>query len=516
MPLESKRPPDVPHPALGPEGLNKLEDSLNTLSRQAAAQSFSYLLLWFYFMFTVVNVTDLDLLLENPIKLPVFNLEIGLKAFFIGAPVLFWLVQLYMVRNVSLIADAAQCYLEMVARQVGEVPLAGERSTFLRVMSQRLDGFVVTRQATRFDRLADGPRLSILSRSLTTLAAAATLVVMPLALYFGFELSFLGYQDEFITWWHRGWLFAGLLLSAAGARRAGLTWWEATLGLLGLFVGLIGWLFAFAHRWKLPRPAWSMPAAWIRLVARAGKPVGVAFRFFSLAVSFTITAGTCAAILAFAGVVATFPGEYMTETVLPAWPKVSEVVESIDLRRTLSPKAPPGEWKEPEGGWKEAGPAPLDLRHRDFSWRSLRGIRLAGSQLDGAVFVGARLDNAKLQGVRLSKANLSMAYIQGADLTNASLAGADISYSRGQCSRFKMANFGGATISHANFQGSDFNFAHLLGANLSYTDFRGAAFGMAQLHGANISNARLQGIAGSGMRLDGANMSNVSFWGALH
>jgi len=541
MPLESKRPPDVPHPALGAEGLDKLEASLNALSRQAAAQSFSYLLLWFYFMFTVVNVTDLDLLLENPIKLPVFNLEIGLKAFFIGAPVLFWLVQLYMVRNVSLIADAAQCYLEMVARQAGDAP-SDKRGTFLRVMSQRLDGFVVTRQATRFDRLADGPRLSILSRSLTTLAAAATLVVMPLALYLGFQLSFLGYQSEFITWWHRGWLVVGLLLSAAGARRAGLTWWEATLGLLGLFVGLIGWLFTFAHRWKLPRPAWSMPAAWTRFATRVRKPVGAVFRYLGWAVSLTITVGACASILTVACVLATFPGEYMTEAVLKDWPEVNEVVGEVSLRRTLSPKAPPGEWKEPEGGWKEAGPAPLDLRHRDFSGRSLRGVVLVGARLHGADMRGAKLQGASLWKAQLNGANIALAQLhgaimrdaelQGAFMQHAQLLGADMSLARLQGADMSSAHVSGATLLSAQLQFAEMRATHLQGAFMSEAGLEGANMwgallqgaemsgvrlqisdlSGAKLQGAMLSDAQLQGANMSGVRLDGASLDGAAFW----
>lgn len=144
-----KDEPEKKPAALDAAGFDKLEASLNELSKAAATQSLTYLLLWLYLFFTVTAVTDYDLLIENPIKLPIFNLEIGLLA--------------------------------------------------------RFDDIVLS-DGRR------GPPSSDLATALTVLAAGATLILAPLLLYFGFQIRFLAYQSEGITWWHRGWVLAGLML----------------------------------------------------------------------------------------------------------------------------------------------------------------------------------------------------------------------------------------------------------------------------------------------------------------
>lgn len=160
------------------------------------------------------------MLIENPIKLPIFNLEIGLLKFFIAAPPLFWLVQLYMVRKLAVIAEAVGEYLAAAQQQAESA--GADAMAVLERLRHRADGFVITRLLTRFNDIVlpdgRGPAASELATALTVLAAGATLVVAPLLLYFGFQIRFLAYQSEGITWWHRIVVFFGLMLCAAAVR----------------------------------------------------------------------------------------------------------------------------------------------------------------------------------------------------------------------------------------------------------------------------------------------------------
>jgi hypothetical protein len=79
--------------------LDKIEAALNDSSRHAAAQWLGYLSLLTYLFFTTVAVTDYDLLVETPIKLPLIGVELGLVPFFVWTPALFLVVHLYIVRK---------------------------------------------------------------------------------------------------------------------------------------------------------------------------------------------------------------------------------------------------------------------------------------------------------------------------------------------------------------------------------------------------------------------------------
>lgn len=438
----AKSEPESKPAALDVAGFDKLESSLNELSKAAATQSLTYLLLWLYLAFTVASVTDYDLLIENPIKLPIFNLEIGLIAFFVAAPPLFWLVQLYMVRKLAVIGEAVTEYLA-AAKQQAESAGADSRAVLER-LRHRADGFVITRLLARFDDIVlpdgeRGPPSSDLAAALTVLAAGATLIVAPLLLYFGFQIRFLAYQSEFITWWHRIWVLAGLMLCAAAGRTAKLSWSGALRAVLVLLLHLIGLIRLCRY---LHLPDWRAPT-WV------ARPIGllswlgpVAPRAILFMLSLTSL------------IVLTFPGETMSDDELLAeWGMGGELAELVGVPRTLTPKAAFDREAvakalasgEKPVGLDQAGPPPVDLRHRDFSGRSLRGIDLAGAWLQGAKFVGAQLQGSFFLQAQLQGANLSGAELQGARLGGAKLQGSDLS----------LAKLHGSDLGWAQLQGAD-------------------------------------------------------------
>jgi uncharacterized protein YjbI with pentapeptide repeats len=480
-----KDEPEKKPAALDAAGFDKLEASLNELSKAAATQSLTYLLLWLYLFFTVTAVTDYDLLIENPIKLPIFNLEIGLLAFFIAAPPLFWLVQLYMVRKLAVIREAVGEYLKAAEQQAESA--GADSLAVLERLRHRADGFVITRLLARFDDivLSDGrrgPPSSDLAAALTVLAAGATLVVAPLLLYFGFQIRFLAHQTEWITWQHRGWVLAGLVLCAVAGRTAKLSWGETLRALLVLLLHLVG-LIRLCRYLRLPDrwiPAWL------------ARPLSLLFRAAPVA------------ILGLASLtVLTFPGETMSEDErLAEWGMGGDLAERVGVPRTLTPKAPfdreavadaLGDESKP-GKLDNAGPPPLDLRHRDFSYRSLRGINLAGARFQGANFKEAQLQSADLFGAQLQGANLFVTQLWGAALD--------------------LAQLQGAYLQHAQLHGADLTGAQLQGAYLGWVQLQGAYLGSAQLQGAYLVQAQLQGAYLVQAQLQGANLSETAWWRA--
>lgn len=476
--MRRKRPKSEPEStpaALDVAGFDRLEASLNELSKAAATQSLTYLLLWLYLAFTVASVTDYDLLIENPIKLPIFNLEIGLIAFFVAAPPLFWLVQLYMVRKLAVIGEAVNEYLAAAKQQAESA--GADSLAVLERLRHRADGFVITRLLARFDDIVlpdgeRGPPSSDLAAALTVLAAGATLIVAPLLLYFGFQIRFLAYQSEWITWQHRAWVLAGLMLCAAAGRTAKLSWGEsfAALSTLRRHVFRLG-----GARWL---PEWAGLRKWLAAIKLI--PLGVFLSIFVL----------------------TFPGEFLSDAVIIDHRPLGDWLAPPFVHRTLIPKAVfdrEAVAKALASGEKTAvldfsGPPPLDLRHRDFLDRSLRGIYLAKAWLQGAKF-----ERAQLQG-----ANLSWAQLQGADLQGAELQGANLFWAQLQGANLFWAELQGANLSWAELQGADLQLAELQGANL----------GVAKLQGANLERAKLQGANLESARLQGANLAQTAWWRA--
>ena len=69
----------------------------------------SYLLALFYIVIAAGAVTHIDLLLENPVKLPfLLNIELPLKAFLFLAPILFLVSHAYTLAHFRLLADKAR------------------------------------------------------------------------------------------------------------------------------------------------------------------------------------------------------------------------------------------------------------------------------------------------------------------------------------------------------------------------------------------------------------------------
>jgi hypothetical protein len=65
----------------------------------------SYLFVLFYLGIAAGAVTHVDLLLQNPVKLPFLNIELPLLACFSLAPLLFVITHAYTLVNLALLAD---------------------------------------------------------------------------------------------------------------------------------------------------------------------------------------------------------------------------------------------------------------------------------------------------------------------------------------------------------------------------------------------------------------------------
>jgi uncharacterized protein YjbI with pentapeptide repeats len=434
--------------------LDKVEAALNDSSRYAAAQWLGYLSLLTYLFFTTVAVTDYDLLVETPIKLPLIGVELGLFSFFVWTPALFLVVHLYIVRKAALLAKRATFYQEQLAAQ----KVTGAQLT---ARKNRLDAFAVTSLLLQADEgeAKGGERML---PGFTWAVVYTTLFLLPLALYLAFQIFFLAYQSGAVTAWHRGVLVIGVFLAFVGARRAGaLRRHIITAKSLFVSVAALGasfFLFTFpgealhktsyaddfVRHYKYPFPNVLRPRQPERLFVEAKK------------------AGKL------------------------------EDANTLDLAgRNFSER---------------------HFRGAQFSGVNLRGAKLGSASLQGANFSSADLQGANFSYASLQGANLRGAKLQGADLSRAGLQGADLSGAKLQGANLFRAGLQGANLIFAGLQGADLSGAGLQGADLNTSSLQGADLLGANLQGASLYGASLQGADLLAAKLQGTNLNKVSLW----
>jgi hypothetical protein len=150
----------------------------------------SYLLVLLYLFVAVGEITHRDLFLENPVKLPFLNVDLPLVGFFIFGPGLILVIHTYTLIHFALLADKISVFRKELLIQTDES---------IRLRLRRL------LPSNIFLQLLAGPRESASSMlgSVLRLIAWFTLVASPVALLVFFQLQFLPFHHEAITWWQR-------------------------------------------------------------------------------------------------------------------------------------------------------------------------------------------------------------------------------------------------------------------------------------------------------------------------
>jgi hypothetical protein len=89
-----------------------LQASLNDSAARVSTIWVSYLLFALYLVIATGTATPRQLLLQEPLKLPVLNIDLPLYWFFVLAPLLFVLLHFYVLLQVLLLSRTAAAYNE--------------------------------------------------------------------------------------------------------------------------------------------------------------------------------------------------------------------------------------------------------------------------------------------------------------------------------------------------------------------------------------------------------------------
>jgi uncharacterized protein YjbI with pentapeptide repeats len=480
-----------------------LERSLNDSATRVSTIWVSYLLFALYLLIATGTATHRQLFLEEPLNLPVLDIDMPLFWFFVLAPILFVLFHLYVLLQVLLLGRTAAAYNEIVDKAVDSAP----ENALIR---QRLANTLFAQIFAGSPREREG-LLGWVLRAM----AVITLALAPIYIILAFQFVFLPYHSHLGTWTHR------LLL------------------LFELAVALLLWPLVLDARRDFN---------WHKLLRRIQRTAGIPFRLLSakeerrqegqqLRVQ-AITVAACISLVAISVGLASFPGEPHINLLTGNSPfavhcnrwisqkfdrLVLPHVDIIDNEKLDKiEKATAARGLEPSAG----------ERTRSFSKRDLSCGIFVAMNLRRADFTGAHMPRANFEEAELQGANLNAAAVQGAKLRFAQLQGADLSYAKLQGANLGSwvlarlagedeetvlggpAHLEGANLSGASLQEAKLRFAHLDGADLQYAVLDDADLYFAQLRAANLSGARLRAANLSGARLQAANLSSARLAGA--
>jgi uncharacterized protein YjbI with pentapeptide repeats len=468
---------------IDPFDVNALERAVNDSATRVSAIWVSFLVFSLYLFIAATTVTPRQLLLAEPIKLPVVNVDLPLWGFFVLAPILFVIFHTYVLIQVLLLGRTTAAYNIAVARQ----KLAADDNALLR---QRLANTLFAQIFGGSPREREG-FIGWLLRAIVWI----TLAVGPILIVLAFQISFLPYHSHIATWTHR------------------------ILILIELAAFFLIWPLALDAtkdiQWRGTR---RQP-----LRKRLRKLLWFSTRNTSALLS-------CALFILISLSLVSFPGEphvnlFTGQSLYSVNCKRTILTEFnlVDLRRFDRLVLPNIDVVDDEklekikNAGKQKSVVPFQTeRVRDFSDRDFRCASFSQADLrhvafDSAHLAGANLSFAELQGASfrnaiLNNADMRLAKLDGASLSGASLRGASLHSADARGAVFADTRLEGATLDFASAFGANFTDAHMMGISMTNTWSPGADFSGAQLQGANLERADFSAAFFGGANLQGSSL----------
>jgi len=522
---------------IDPLDVAALEKSVNDSAASVSTIWASYILFGLYLLLTAGSVTHRQLLLEDPVRLPVLNIDLPMVGFFLVAPTLFVALHCYVLMQAVVLARTAAIYNQAVD---STIHIKADRTRLRLRLANNLFAQIFAGALRKGEGLAGWPFRQI---------AWTTLAIAPLAVLVTFEYKFLPYHSLQVTWTHRILALIDLVLIA-------LFWIgmlvadESSTGAAPISRSRKFWISVVSCAIATP-----VLLVFFALLSFPGEPQAPWTRFLHEGVD----PGKGLAECQTNNLIGSLVNENFDRLSLPNEP----IVDGKTFAEADSKAAPPDRhlYLRPRSrifrdrNFRCAIFDKADVRRADFAGADLTGASFVASKLEGASFdhailfradltssvaddtsfgiahlryailARARLRESNFQGASLEHANAGLAQLQDADFSAAFLR--DINFQRADMrgAIFKEAQLQGAYLGEAKLDGTDFRGASLEGAdfiladargsNLSATSAQAASFLLANLQGADLSGARLQGASFVRTYLQGANLSFARLQGTV-
>jgi uncharacterized protein YjbI with pentapeptide repeats len=458
-----------------PFDVEALESAVNDSATRVSTIWISFLIFSLYLLIASTTVTQRQLLLAEPVKLPILNIDLPLWGFFFLAPILFVILHAYVLLQVVLLGRTAAAYNAALAR----VGLSPEENVSLR---QRLANTLFAQIFAGSPREREG-WLGWLLKAM----AWITLAIAPILILLAFQFSFLAYHSHIATWTHRLLILfelAALFLiwPLALDAQKDFKWPQIGTGLKR--TAALAWLlFGWKER---QRDEWPWHRQQVAPLA------------------------TCLLFIIVSFLIATFPGE----------PHINLLADrpssTVECEKWFSKRFDHVVLRLTDGFDSEKlakfiedtskrnlsdfdGGRTINLGGRDLNCSNLSLSDFRRADFSGASLIGADLGSADMDGATFANANLQDAFLIGAEFRGASLVGANL-----QTAILLTAELQRAVLTGTNLQGAFLQLAHLEGALLVSTKLQGAILRGAHLEGATITDAALQAADLNGAQFQGA------------
>lgn len=468
QPFKIKHKQDTP----STEELKKQLDTSSALNRTLGLAFMSVLI---YMLITIASITDMTLLLpDSLVTLPIINIEIGLKAFFIAAPILVLGLHLNMLLNLYRHNAKVQHWLNY---QKDRVHTREELHPFI------------------FNNLSFPDSKGYRTSAVLVGFGACYLPLMVMLL---FQLRFSDFQSFTITFIHFLLLIStyGIILSLY--RPVNHLFYATTRrikSLLFYFITGLAILYGFSN---------------ILILCR------VLNSDYSRSLSLFMNCPS-----------------YVRNTDYPTWlfnqvwykPKldVSEasINKEIDAAYILHyiNKENLSEERARKKAINKLGKTIYltgrSLRYANFEKTDFSGVDLSQSNLLGAKLQNSNFQKVNLRDIKLHGADLRHAKLQGSDLSNSELQGIDAGHAKMGGAVMRNINLQGANLIHANMDGCDLSGAKMQCSDLQNASMKGCKLSFSDMQGVNLTKANMSGAILSSIKMQGATLTDVNTSGAL-
>ncbi len=551
--------------------IDALLESVNSASQQVRNFYITFLLVGFYIAMIVWSTTDVMLLKDTPVELPILDVKLSITGFYLFAPFFYLLLHFNLLLQLALLSDKIHRFDDAVT--------SFDEADVREYYYTRLFSFP-------FTQVLIGRRHFWFLKFLLTLMVWITIIWLPLGLLIGLQVGFLAYHDVNILFWQRfaiglDLIFLAIFWPVIRSRDGnGFAW------ITQIFRNIIPSLMVFSSPiriwigWWLPIPH-EIKQSKVYLALKQYSQLKFSGKLFLESNVIIITGVT---VIIFSWGVAVLPDSknesVMAKIVPEKWltdeplsDKNKEGKPYFRLTEYLFDKIylqnPDGAIQTKDSIFnrnlrirekllianklkaeEEADITSESVEKREAALKKVEGLILSGrdfryadlseARLPKVDFVGANdnpsdISYANLQSIILTKARMNGTKLQGVDLSGAKLQGADFYEAELQGVDLQMAELQGAVLFGAKLRGADLRKAELQGADLSFaelqgaklyrvilqgaflvlTKFQGADLSFAELQGAKLYRAVLQGAVLTGAKFQGADLRKAEFQGAV-
>ncbi len=460
------------------KNVTSASSDLKTLLSNVNDNSSSTRLGWIAFitlsaiLFVILSaVKDHHLLLKAPVVIPLINLSVPLKTFFLVMPGIYIFAHFSILLQNVLLAQKVEIFDTNVSN------LEELNKVTVHPIRFQLNSYFMTQV------IAGPTRHKAIGRYLDDISWIS-LTVLPQLLLIYFLITFLPFHDIFSTWIHRFYIlldifviltistyFTAPLLSFSGALWDTVKYYPFRTIFSTILVG-VGLFFTFAIA--------TIPG---ELVERKLLPFNI------LAPSFIINSSEDSFFL----------------TSLIFGDKNGEDEKSrvgLFRRNLFLTDRNFNELKMAQNGESRVNLRARDLRYATFNRSNIVGGDFTHAKLQGATFINASLKDS----------NFNHATLDGARFIDTNLNGSTFTETKAFGTNFTRASLNNAFFKKSGIIASNFSNAHLAGVNFNDAKLHGSHFYKADLRASTFINSWLIGVSFSDANLQAADLSKGPIW----